>query len=296
MAHHEPPVFDLQSHSTWSDGALAPAAVVEQAARAGVELLALTDHDSIDGTAEAQAAAARHGLRLVTGVEISSIDDDGLDLHLLGYGVDAEHPALISALEEFRRDREVRGEAMLSALHDLGFELDATEVRNRRAAGLAVGRPHIARAVTAHPGNAERLAAEGLTRGTDVLVAYLIPGAPAFRPRTFPTVPDAIALVHQAGGYAVWAHPFFDIKDDEHVERRLRQFVAAGVDGVEAFYIEHSSEQTHFLCDLAEELDLLTTGSADFHAPNHRTFNRFRAFDLYGRSPNLGPIATGQRR
>ncbi len=129
MPTHEPPTFDLQSHSTWSDGALPPAAVVEEAARAGVQLLALTDHDSIDGTAEAQAAAARHGVRLVTGVEISSIDEDGLDLHLLGYGVDPEHPALISALEEFRRDREVRGEAMLDALRDLGFAVDATEVR-----------------------------------------------------------------------------------------------------------------------------------------------------------------------
>lgn len=261
-----------------------------------MSLLSLTDHDSIDGTAEAQAAASRHGVKLVPGVEISSIDDDGLDLHLLGYGVDPEHPSLVAALEEFRQDREVRGEAMLDALRELGFAVDASEVRNRRAAGLAVGRPHIARAVTAHPANAERLAAEGLSRGTDVLVAYLIPGAPAFRPRTFPTVPDAIALVHEAGGYAIWAHPFFDIKDDEHVERRLRQFVAAGCDGVEAFYIEHTAEQTHVLCDLAEELDLLTTGSADFHAPTHATFHSFRAFDLYGRVPNLGPIATGQSR
>lgn len=288
------PTFDLQSHSTWSDGALDPAAVVARAAQAGVEVLALSDHDAVDGTAEALEAGAALGIHVVPAVEISSLDPDGDDLHILGYGVDHRQPALLEALKDYRADRERRADRMAEAFVDLGLQVDDTALAARRAAGLPIGRPHLAAAVLAHPANADRLAAEGLDGDpSDVLVAYLIEGKPAFRTRTHPTVPEAIEVIHAAGGVAVWAHPFWDIAPPETVGATLRRFHGYGIDGVEAFYIEHDRDQTHYLCDLAAELGLLTTGSADFHGPAHKHFSQFRAFDLYGREPNLGPIAPG---
>jgi predicted metal-dependent phosphoesterase TrpH len=155
----------------------------------------------------------------------------------------------------------------------------------------APGRPHLATAVFDHPANAERLAAEGLEDSTQFLVAYLIPGAQAFRGRTRPTIPEAIETIHAADGLAVWAHPYWDISADAEVEACLRRFAAAGIDGVEAFYVTHTADQTARLVALAQELGLLTTGSADFHGPDHPRFSRFLAFDTHGAEPRLGRIA-----
>lgn len=286
------PTFDLQSHSTWSDGSLPPAEVVERAAAAGVELLALTDHDAIDGTAEALDAGAALGVKVIPAVEISSVDPEGDDLHILGYDLDWKQPALLDALRDFRADREGRADRMAQALHEAGLEVDDAPLAKRRAAGLPIGRPHLADAVLRHPANAARLREEGIDGSlTDVLVAYLIPGKPAFRTRTHPTVPQAIDVIHDAGGLAVWAHPFWDIAPPETVGATLRRFHGYGIDGVEAFYIEHDRVQTTYLVELATELGLLTTGSADFHGPGHKAFSQFRAFDLHGLTPNLGRLA-----
>jgi predicted metal-dependent phosphoesterase TrpH len=280
------PSFDLQSHSVHSDGALPAHAVVAAAAAAGVELLALSDHDTVDGVAEAQAAAREHGVRLVPAVELSSVDPLGEDLHILGYGIDPAHAGLAERLDVYRADRQARIGRMADALEGLGWSVDRA-----RFEGLdAPGRPHLAAAAFHHPANAQRLVEERLRDSSALLVAYLIPGAPAYRPRTIPTVADAIAAIHDAGGVAVWAHPFWDVDAGPEVEAALRRFAEGGMDGVEAFYIEHGEPQTHLLCDLAEELDLLTTGSADFHGPEHPHFSRFRNFKLYGREPRLGPI------
>jgi 3',5'-nucleoside bisphosphate phosphatase len=280
------PTFDLQSHSVHSDGALTPAAVVAAAARAGVELLALTDHDTVDGVADAQAAAREHQLRLVPAVELSAIDPLGEDLHVLGYGIDPADPGLAERLESYRADRRGRVGRMADALEGLGWEIDRTLFGDLESPG----RPHLAAAAFHHPANADRVREEGFEDPSALLVAYLIPGAPAYRTRTIPTVTDAIAAIHGAGGVAVWAHPFWDVDAMAEVEAAVRRFAAGGMDGVEAFYIEHGEPQTALLCDLAEELDLLTTGSADFHGPHHPHFSRFRAFELYGREPRLGPI------
>lgn len=285
------PTFDLQSHSTWSDGALAPADVVEAAARAGVTLLALTDHDAVDGTDEALDAGEAYGVKIVPAVEVTAVDRVATDLHILGYGVDHRSPHLAEYLAAYRADRDTRADRMLASLRELGFELDDTVLRTRRSAGLPIGRPHVATAVFNHPGNRARLRDEGLdATPSDVLVAYLTPGRPAFQTRKGPQVDEAIEVIHAAGGLAVWAHPFWDVAIDQEVADTLRRFKGLGLDGVEAFYIEHDQHQTTLLVELAAELDLLTTGSADFHGPGHAHFSRFRAFELYGHTPNLGPI------
>jgi predicted metal-dependent phosphoesterase TrpH len=283
------PAFDLQSHSTQSDGTLAPAEVVAQAAAAGVELLALTDHDTIAGVPEALAAARAHGIRLSAAAELSSVHGEHEDLHVLGYELDPSDPGLLAALEDFRADRVRRIHAMADRLRELGFALDDSAF----AARESLGRPHLADAVLAHPDNAERLAREGIRGKKELFPPYLVPGAAAYVARSRPTVEEAIEVIHAAGGVAVWAHPFWDIPDPEHVLATVRHFAARGLDGVECFYAEHSAEQALLLHDECEARGLLSTGSADFHGPDHEHFHRFRAFDLHGRTPRLGPIGAG---
>ena len=284
------PTFDLQSHSVASDGALQPAEVVAAAHAAGVELLALSDHDTVDGLDEAFEAAAATGgaLTLVSAVEISSLDASGKDLHILGYGIDHHDPALLARLELWREDRWTRGERMAEAMRENGWQV-TLPVRGDQP----LGRPHIAAAIFNDPANADRSAAEGLTNPSELLVAYLIPGKPGYRDRTAPTVGQAVEAIHEAGGKAIWAHPYWDFKEaDKHEAARdaLERFAALGGDGVEAFYISFDEEQTRRLVELAAGLDMLTTGSADFHGPDNPTFSSFRNFSLYGLEPNLGPI------
>jgi hypothetical protein len=285
------PTFDLQSHSVHSDGALPPREVVSAAAEAGVELLALSDHDTAAGVGEAAEAAREAGIGLVTATEITSLFDGRQDLHILGYVIDPEEPGLVEALERSRTDRERRAAAMADALRELGFELDESVLSERAAQGKSIGRPHLAQAVVRHPANRPRLEADGLTDPTAFLVAYLIEGKPAFRDREAPTVERAIELIHGAGGVAIWAHPFWDIEEPASVLDALDRFRAAGIDGVEAFYVTHTRQQTELLVARGQELGLLTTGSSDFHGPRHHTFSRFRAFETFGLEPTLGPIA-----
>jgi predicted metal-dependent phosphoesterase TrpH len=283
------PDFDLQAHSTCSDGALGPAAVVRRAAQEGVRLLALTDHDTVSGLPEAFAAAAEHDVRLVPATEISALDGDE-DLHILGYQVDHTDPGLVAGLAESRADRTERAGRMVEKLEDLGFALDREELERHAENGASLGRPHLAAAVVGHPGNRWRLEREGRTEQSAFLEAYLIPGRPGYTGRSRPTMTRAIEMIHEAGGVAIWAHPFWDIPAPDEVLRRLERFAGDGLDGVEAFYTTHTRHQVRVLHDRASELDLLITGSADFHGPEHRRFNRFRAFDLYGLEPRLGPI------
>jgi hypothetical protein len=284
------PTFDLQSHSTHSDGHLPAAEVVRLAAEAGVELLALSDHDTVDGVDEALAAGAEHGVRVAPATELSSIDGEYDDLHILGYGIDHRDPALLARLEEYRADRDGRAGRMTAALREIGFEVDEDALAGRRAAGKPIGRPHLAQAVISHPANAARLKEEGTDDVSPFIVAYLISGKPGFRGRTMPTVQEAIGVIHAAGGIAIWAHPYWDVEDPADVDGAIARFQGFGLDGVEAFYVTHTEEQTRHVAGLCAERGLLTTGSADFHGPDHKLFHRFRAFDLHGLEANLGPI------
>ncbi len=256
------PTFDLQSHSTHSDGALAPAEVVKRAADAGVKLFALTDHDTVAGVPEALAAARVKNIDVVPAVELSSVHADAEDLHLLGYDLDHTDSTLLDALEDFRADRIRRIAEMAERL-----EIEVPD-------HPSPGRPHLADQLQRrHP---------DMTRD-ELFAAYLTPGAPTYVRRTRPTVAQAIEIVHAAGGLAVWAHPYWDV-----AEPRLDDF--PGLDGVEVFYPSHSEEQTRALYAAARERGLLTTGSADFHGPAHEHFNRFLAFRLYGLEPDLGRL------
>jgi len=289
-----PPTFDLQSHSIHSDGALAASDVVARAAESGMQLMALTDHDTIDGVPEAAAAARENGIAFSVAAELSAVHGAYEDLHILGYELDPDDEALQASLHDFRGDRARRIEAMADRLRELGFELDDTPLRARRDAGKPIGRPHLADAVLVHPANAQRLADEGIDGRDALFPPYLVPGAAAYVARSRPTVPQAIEVIHAAGGVAVWAHPFWDVDEQAEALATLQAFVDAGLDGVECFYATHTQEQTEALYGAAG--GLLTTGSADFHGPAHERFNTFGAFELYGLEPNLGPIGQTARR
>jgi 3',5'-nucleoside bisphosphate phosphatase len=296
------PRFDLQSHSTHSDGALPASEVVQRAAAAGVQLLALSDHDTVNGVSEAIAAGERNGVTVVPAVEISAVDDGGREgggtsivreLHILGYDIDHTAAAFAAQLADFLADREKRTLRMRDGLREVGFDLDEAEIDARIAAGKPIGRPHLAAAVLAAPANAERLGREGIDDVGSLIRGYLIEGKPAFRLRETPTVAQAIDAIHGAGGVAVWAHPFWDISDPQEVLDSIDRFRTLGIDGVEAFYITHTRENTELLVARCNELGLLSTGSADFHGPENRQFSQFMAFDTYGLEPNLGPIGSG---
>jgi predicted metal-dependent phosphoesterase TrpH len=289
------PRFDLQAHSTHSDGELPAAEVVARAAGAGVELLALSDHDTISGVSEALAAGPPNGVRVVPAVEISAVDSDAAvprELHVLGYEIDHDGPLLAQRLETFLADREQRTLRMAHALRELGFELDQREIDERVARGQPIGRPHLAQAVLSAPANAARLQQEQIGDIGELIRGYLIEGRPAFRLRETPTVAEALDAIHEAGGVAVWAHPFWDISDADEVLDSVARFAALGIDGVEAFYITHTREQTQLLAGRCAELSLLSTGSSDFHGPENPTFSRFLAFDTYGLQPQLGRIGS----
>ena len=286
-----PPRFDLQSHSVHSDGDHPPEDVVRYAADAGVELLALSDHDTVDGVQEALDAGEAQGVQVVPATEISAVEGVHEDLHVLGYGIDHRDPTLAERLLDAREDRVRRAERMGERLRELGYEIDPAPLEARRAAGKPIGRPHLSAAVLGHPANAERLASEGHGDVSSFIPAYLIQGAPAYVARTHPTVGEAIAWIHEAGGIAIWAHPFWDIDSGPEVLDAIDRFAEVGLDGVECFYPTHTAEHARTLVERCVERDLLATGSSDFHGVEHRLFSRFLAFELHDLEPRLGPIA-----
>jgi 3',5'-nucleoside bisphosphate phosphatase len=289
-AAHVAPDFDLQSHSVESDGALSPADVVAAAAASGIRLMALTDHDTVDGVGAALAAAREHGLRCSPAAELSAVSGEFEDLHVCGYELRHDDPELRATLADFRADRGRRIWAMADRLEELGFRLDRAPLVERERSGAPLGRPHLADAVLAHPDNAAKLRAEGIDGKNTLFPPYLVPGAAAYVARSRPTVEQAIEVIHAAGGVAVWAHPFWDISEREVVLAAIERFADAGLDGVEVFYAAHDEEQTRVLHEAARARGLLATGSADFHGPGHDRFDRFGAFSLYGLEPELGPI------
>jgi hypothetical protein len=258
-------LIELQSHSTVSDGQLAPARVVEEAAEAGVTTLALTDHDAVSGVPEAIEAAEAHGIELVPAIEMSCVHEYAEDLHICGYWMDLE--AIAPACERAQQERVSRAGEIVEKLRGEGFELTLDDAVREAGDALSIGRPHIARAAGAS-GDLGPFFEE-----------YLVPGAKAFVPRRWPTAEQAAQVIKDAGGVAVVAHPYWDISDPAEVEELIR---ALDVDGVETFYPTHSKQQTEHLLVLCDELDLTPTASSDYHGPTHKTFAAFGAYDTYG--------------
>jgi len=245
---------DLHSHTTASDGTLAPAELVREAARRGVRVLAITDHDSTEAIDPARAEARAHPpLEIVPGIEINTEGRNG-EVHLLGYFIDHAAPWLRSWLREAREERVGRIHRIAERLAGLGLPIDAAEVFALVQEGSA-GRPHVAQVMV-------RRGHVGTVR--EAFDRYLGAGKPAYVSHRKVDPREACALIHRAGGLAVLAHPGFS-RDPEALVRELA--AERLLDGVECYYAEHSAGQTAGFLALCAELGLVATGGSDFHGP-----------------------------
>ncbi|WP_411073159.1 PHP domain-containing protein [Streptomyces sp. cmx-4-25] len=246
--------IDLHTHSTASDGTDSPAELVRNAAAAGLDVVALTDHDTTRGHAEA-VAALPEGLTLVTGAELSC-RLDGIGLHMLAYLFDPEEPALLAERELVRDDRVPRARAMVDKLRDLGVPVTWEQVA-RIAGDGSVGRPHVAEALVelgVVPDVSGAFTSEWLADGGRAHV-----GKHELDPV------EAIRLVKAAGGVTVFAHPLAVKRGRVLPEAAIARLAEAGLDGVEVDHMDHDEATRARLRGLAKELGLLTTGSSDYH-------------------------------
>jgi hypothetical protein len=243
-----PAFVDLHTHSTASDGTLPPERVIEAAESCGLAALALTDHDTIDGVRPARQAAERAGIRVIAGVELSAYDQDH-EVHLLALHL-SQLGALEKRLTDLRLSRHARAGRIVDRLNELGISLTLDEVLLQSNGG-AVGRPHVARAM---------IARGFVVDFRDAFNRYLGAKGSAFVPKERLSVEDAIAIAHEAGAIAIWAHP-----GDGGRRDRLEPLVAAGLDGVEVRHPSHSSEDTKRLQALTDFFGLVPSGGSDWH-------------------------------
>jgi len=246
VSQHE--FVDLHTHSTASDGARTPTEVVVAARAAKLAALALTDHDTIAGLPDARAAGTQHGVRVIGGVELSAVEAD-METHILGLHL-SELSELEHRLVELREMRVNRAVRIVQRLNELGVSITLEAVL-KQAAGGAVGRPHVARAM---------IAAGHAVDFREAFERYLGNGKAAFVAKDHLPLAEAIGLIQRAGGLAVLAHP-----GQLGTRERIAALVAVGLDGVEVLHPSHSWDDAQRLDALATEFDLVRSGGSDWH-------------------------------
>jgi 3',5'-nucleoside bisphosphate phosphatase len=246
--------IDLHAHTTASDGSLTPTELVSLAAETGLSALAVTDHDTVDGLAEAGEAAARHGIELVPGIELAVTYPNGR-FHMLGYLIDPESAVLTNRLRLLKENRASRNARMVARMQKIGLPVTMEEVRDASGGGQ-IGRPHMALA----------LVRKGLVGSVkEAFDRYLADGAAAHVPKDKITLQEGIDLIHAAEGVAVMAHPAsLGLTDDALVDE-LQRLRGLGLDGVECYYSQHTPQRTDQLLAMAAQAGLLPTGGSDFH-------------------------------
>jgi 3',5'-nucleoside bisphosphate phosphatase len=249
--------FDLHLHTTASDGRLSPEDVVRTAAKLGLVVISITDHDSVDGIAPALKASENHPpLRVIPGVECSTDVPRG-EVHVLGYFIEYTNPELIIKLAAFRNSRKVRAQKMIDKLAGMGINIEWNRVEDIAGAG-SVGRPHIAQAML-EKGYVPSLR-EAFNR-------YIGREAPAYVEREKMTPEEVVQLITRVGGLAVLAHPA-DVDDLEHLIPRLQR---VGMVGIEVYYNNYPLRTTQYLASLAHKHALVATGGSDFHGMDNAT-------------------------
>lgn len=243
---------DLHLHTNFSDGTYTPEELTGHALRHGLRVVALTDHDTLEGCARMAAECGRLGLEFITASELTA-DWAGNELHLLGYFLDPQNPRLLSELSRFQIVRQNRIREMCARLNQLGIPLAAESVF-AIANCKAPGRPHVGRALV-QAGHCATL--------DEAFDRFLKKHRPAWVPKAKMSALEAIALIHQAGGLAVMAHPGLNRTDEI-----IPDLVAAGLDGIECFHTRHSTAASQHYVLLAEHHDLLITGGSDCHGMN----------------------------
>lgn len=240
---------DLHTHSSCSDGLLSPAELVAKARKHGILALALTDHDTVDGVAEAMEAGKRWGVEVLSGVELS-VTVGETEVHLLGYAFDLENEGLRRHLDAFREARAERAAGMVARLNELGIPLDLAVV-HEKAAGGTLGRPHVALALV-EGGHVETY--------QEAFDRYLRDGAPASVAKPLFPAEEALAMLHAAGGIGVLAHPGHWTSD-----RVVMSLVRAGMDGIEVVHPAHDAMLGRYYRQLARDFGLIETGGSDYH-------------------------------
>jgi predicted metal-dependent phosphoesterase TrpH len=255
-------LIDLHTHSSASDGTEPPGEVVGSAARAGLDVVALTDHDTTSGWEPAAAAAMHHGIALVRGIEMSC-QHDGVSVHLLGYLQDPVSPGLLAELDRSRTSRETRAQRIVELLSQ-DLPLDWDDVLAQVEPGATIGRPHIAAAlVDKHI----------VTSIGDAFDSYLKGSSRYYVSHYAPDPVAAVRLLGEAGGVAVMAHPFASIRGPVVDDTVIEAMAAAGMAGLEVHHPDHSVDEVRHGTDLASSLGLFVTGSSDYHGD--RKSNRF---------------------
>lgn len=279
--------IDLHVHSTASDGTQPPAAVVAEAAAAGVGVVALTDHDTTAGLAQASAAAREHGVVLVPGAEVSC-QAGGVSVHLLSYLHDPAEPELAAEMLRTRTDRLSRARRMvelIAADHPLTW----AEVAERVAPGATVGRPHIA----------DAMVAKGLVADRDEAFAQVLHSRGRYHVRHYaPDAERAVRLVRRAGGVPVMAHPLAARRGHVVSDDVIAGLAAAGLLGLEVDHRDHEPAEREHLRGLAAELGLLATGSSDYHGAGkvNRIGENVTAPEVFERIASLGTGTAVVRR
>lgn len=241
---------ELHTHSTASDGQHDPGTLAELCARRGVQILSLTDHDTVDGVTSARRVCDARGVRFLPGIEVSA--QHGRSVHVLGYGVDLEDETFRALLDARRTQRERRMQLMIERANALGMPITDHDVLAFAGDGNP-GRPHLARA----------LVAAGFARSIqDAFDRFLADGMPVHVPNPWPSVADAISEIKSAGGVAVLAHPGL-----YGLDAHLDEWADAGLDGVEIEHPSHSEEDAARYLRFANRRGLLRTASSDFHGP-----------------------------
>lgn len=240
---------DLHLHTHYSDGAFSPHALLAAILRAGLTIISITDHDNTGALPEARALGASMGIEVIGGVELSATLD-GQDIHILGYFIDEEDPALQGHLQMFRAERYRRAERIVRRLHQLRVPLDFESVLAQAGRG-SIGRPHIAAAMV-----------EGgyVASYQEAFARFLGAGKPAYETKYQISLRETIQLIANSGGLSFVAHPGNAID-----ERVLLTLIKEGVDGIEVVHPSHSPERMAYYRGIAEEYFLLTSGGSDFH-------------------------------
>jgi predicted metal-dependent phosphoesterase TrpH len=251
------PGIDLHAHTTASDGSDSPGELIRRAKALGLAAIAVTDHDTVSGLDEAETAAREAGIAFVPGVELSVEDDRGR-FHLLGYLFDPRDARLNEMLRSLRESRARRNAQMAEKMRELGLPVTMDDVIAEAGdGGEVIARPHFARA----------LMKKGIvTSVQEAFDRYLATGKPLYLPKEVLTPRDAIALLHGAGGVAVMAHPGLIPAGDSALAHRIADLASVdGLDGIEAFYSQHTEAQTQHFLQIARSLALAVTGGSDYH-------------------------------
>jgi hypothetical protein len=251
------PRYDLHCHSTHSDGLLAPAAVIARAAARGVDVIALTDHDEVSGTAEAQAAAAAAGIAFVPGTELS-VSWEGLTIHVVGLRIDPAHPALGRGLEAIREGRRTRARRMADALAEAGIRGAWEGALKYVTSERLVSRTHFARYLV-EAGHAREV--------KDVFNRYLVRGKPGYVSHSWATLEEAVGWIRAAGGDAVLAHPGRYKLTATRMRRLLGEFRDAGGTALEVLSSSHTPAQFVEFANHARAAGLRGSSGSDWHGP-----------------------------